>query len=176
MGTRSATGYRLNGKTVLAYNQYDGFFDSVGSDVVSEILADIRKIGYGDAVSRWKSLAEAIKIVSDAVPPTDADIKALAPFTNLSVSEQSTDDWYCLVRELQGTIIRRLESGYILDDTDFLGQSGCEYAYILDLDAETFEVYKSGTEAIATIPLKDLPEDGKLDAHLVKIGAISAAA
>jgi hypothetical protein len=143
MGTRSATGFRLNGRDVLAYNQLDGYPEGIGQEIVKEIIEGIASLGYEPALATWRKLAGDIKIVDKEQKPTKADIAATKAHTNLEVSKQSTNDWYCLLRNLQGTIIARLKSGYILDASDFITQSlFCEWAYILNLDDEVFEVYQ----------------------------------
>lgn len=40
-------------------------------------------------------------------------MRALESYTNLEVSGQTTSDWYCLLRECQGSSKRVLDSGYI---------------------------------------------------------------
>lgn len=62
--------------------------------------------------------------------------------TNLLVSTQSTNDWYCLLRECQGSIIKVLESGYLYNHVDNYGiPCWQEYAYIINFDTNKLDFY-----------------------------------
>jgi len=37
MGTRSASGFRFNGKDYLSYSQFDGYFESLGKGIVGHV-------------------------------------------------------------------------------------------------------------------------------------------
>lgn len=197
MGTRSASGFRMDGRDQLAYNHFDGYPSGAGQQILDELKADIAAAGdLAKALTLWKGLAKQVRIVSDDEPPTDEDIAKLANYTDLSVNKQSEKDWYCLLRELHGTIIQRLKVGYMDDQgNEFIKDSlFCEWAYILNLDEETYEVYEGFQQAkhtkgryakvakhdsgyyacalIAAIPLKDVTAIEDLEKHLVAIGAI----
>lgn len=146
MGTRGAFGVIIGEQEKIAYNQYDSYPEGKGVEVLRWIRdADLTVV---------RDLAEKAKVVSEDSKPTPEDVKALKPYTNLGVSEQSTDDWYCLVRETQGDLGMILESGYVLDASHFpLDSLFCEWAYIIDLDAGRFEVYKGFQ--------KKLPKEGR---------------
>lgn len=81
-------------------------------------------------------MAKRIKVVGH-VSPTLEDIKALEKYTDLDVSNRSTDDWYCLLRKCQGSLNNDLQSGYLLNHVSFE-----EYAYILNFDIKTFDYYE----------------------------------
>ena len=75
-------------------------------------------------------------------------------FVNLSVSNQSENDWYCLLRNLQGELekLYECEFPYMIDDSDFIKDSlFCEYAYIINLDTNVLEFYKG---------FQHVPQDG----------------
>jgi hypothetical protein len=108
-------------------------------------------------------------------------MKRLEPYANLSVSERSLTDPYCLLHECQGNLLKTIEAGAILDQTSFIRHSVfCEWAYFINLDAGTFEVYKGFQKEahqrgrfagaagdggyypcalIAEFPLDNIPED-----------------
>lgn len=138
MSTRGAFGFRIDGKDFIAYNHSDSYPSGLGVEFVAEVVALLKKHGANLAAN-----VRRIKLVSEAAPPTAEDIAALKPFTRLDVSKQSTSDWYCLLREAQGSLTAALESGYMLDNHTFLaGSLFCEYAYILNLDSGKVEFYK----------------------------------
>lgn len=135
MGTRGAFGVIIGEQEKIGYNQYDSYPEGKGI----EVLRFLR----GADLSDLRQQAEALRVVKDGEKPTPEDVEALKPWTNLGVSEQSTDDWYCLTRDAQGDFGEMLKSGYIEDGSYFpLDSLFCEWAYIVDLDRNVFEVYK----------------------------------
>jgi hypothetical protein len=87
----------------------------------------------------------ALKIVSDDINPTDEDIEKLKEYTDLTVSSQSTSDWYCLMRKCQGSYERILNSGYYIKNEEYskknLTNTFIEYSYLLNFDTNKFELY-----------------------------------
>ena len=136
MGTRGTTGFRVNGKDYISYQQFDSYPDGVGvsvCDAVKEIMKDKDK-----AVI----LAGKLQLVGDNKKPTAKDIEALAEYTDLGVSNQNTDDWYCLLRKTQGDPMAILKSGYVKDSAGFMADSlFCEFSYIINLDDDILEFY-----------------------------------
>ncbi len=139
MGTRGAVGFRLDGKDYVAYNHFDSYPEGLGV----EVLRDIKELLKGTGLNSLPALVKRLKVFSENKKPTKKDIKALAKYTDLSVSNKSTSDWYCLTRNLQGNLRGYLEAGYMPDSREFLADSlFCEWAYIVNLDDNTLEVYK----------------------------------
>lgn len=94
--------------------------------------------------------AEQLRVVSDE-KPTAEDIDRLKPYTDLGVSEQSTDDWYCLTRKAHGSLQLMLTCGYVEDSSAFpLDSLFCEWAYMIDFDASVFEVYQGFQKSLPT--------------------------
>ena len=150
MGTRGAFGFIAGEVEKVAYNHFDSYPDGKGV----EILQWIRQVVADGKLDEIRQQAAACRIVSDDVRPTPEDIAALTPYSNLGVSNQSTDDWYCLTHATHGNLGAMLACGYIEDNASFpLDSLFCEWAYIVDLDAEVFEVY-TGFQ-------KSLPKSGR---------------
>lgn len=140
MGTRGAFGVIIGEKEKIGYNQYDSYPSGKGLEnlrfVASELWSTYSR-------EKWVKLAKDCRLVSDKRKPTKVDKDRLRAFTDLSVSEQSLDDWYCLTRQTHGSIEWMLRCGYILDSHDFpLDSVFCEWGYMIDFDKETFEVYR----------------------------------
>jgi hypothetical protein len=81
------------------------------------------------------------------VPPTAAQVEELGGFSDLHVGSGLNDDgtmpWYNLLRHTQGEWGAILEAGYMEDGSGFPDDSlFCEWAYIINLDDETLEVYQ----------------------------------
>lgn len=148
MGTRSSTGVRIDGVDKLSYNQFDGYFGGVGQDVLDELKAYFAAHpDYDDAIGELKQKARSLEAVSLEGPaPTD---QQQARFVregafNKDVDDGSPANWYCLLRNHQGSILKRLDAGVALVENEFIRDGlFCEYAYILNLDTEELEVYKS---------------------------------
>lgn len=143
MGTRGAFGVIIGEKEKIGYNQFDSYPSGKGL----ENLHDLR-VADMDQVRRLANVAE---VVDESRKPTVEEIHDLREFTNVSVSEQSVEDWYCLTRETHGSIAGMLDCGYILDAHTFpLDSLFCEWAYILDFDQNVFEVYEGFQERLPT--------------------------
>lgn len=159
MGTRGFLAFIYKGKLYVMYNQLDCYPEppGLGWTVVQEILwANLEK---------WKAALDNIKVADGK--PTEEDIKALRPYTDLQVSSQSTDDWYCLTRKCQGSALRILQSGYFygsvysLSDvkniSDYFTQ---DWAYLIDFDKNEFRTFQGRQEVeFWRFPLEAIPEN-----------------
>lgn len=136
MGTRGAWGFRINGIDKVTYNHHDSYPSGLGKDV----LAFVKET----STDELKTIAEKIRLVKESGKPTEADIKKYKALANLGVSEQSYDDWCCLLRNSQGEpeLYRDDDLDIMIDSHKFLLDSlFCEYAYIINIDDQTFEFY-----------------------------------
>lgn len=150
MGTRGAFGVIIGEQEKIGYNQMDSYPEGKGI----ENLRWIRAVVEEGLLEETRQLASDCRVVSDDKKPTKKDIQHLNQFTNLGVSERSTDDWYCLTRETHGYISDMLACGYIYDSHTFpLDSLFCEWAYIVDFDRNVFEVYEGFQ--------KELPKKGR---------------
>lgn len=139
MGTRGSFGFQVNGTEYIGYNQFDSYPEGHGVDNL-DWLRSVIDNGLEQSV---REAAEAVRLVTDNDKPTPEDVANLEKSTNLQVSNQDTDDWYCLTRETHGNIGAMIECGYILDASDFPRDSlFCEWGYMVDFDKRQFEVYK----------------------------------
>ena len=138
MGTSGVFGFYYQGRFYVIYNHWDSYPEGLGQSVVGELF-DVLHAGN---LEQWKALVSQLKVVSYDIKPTAEDIEKLKPHTNLSVSGGSTDDWYCLLRDCQGSLEEVLKSGYCLNhcNNNVLDDFG-EYGYIVNLDHETLDFY-----------------------------------
>jgi hypothetical protein len=137
-------GIRVDGVDKLAYNHFDSYPSGLGESMVSDVRTLLkRKAG----IDGFRSLARDLMLVDGKGKPTESQKKHLRPVTDLGVSSQSDDDWYCLTRDLQGDLKKTLEFGFMIDSHEFAANSlFCEYGYIVNLDDLTFEVYRGFQE------------------------------
>jgi len=136
MGTRGFVSFVADGQTKTAYNHFDSYPEGLGEDVLLWLrAADL------DAA---KVRAQALRVVDDSTPPTDADIERLKPYCNPSVGGRTErPTWYQLLRETQGHPGAMLDAGAIEDASSFPADSlFAEWGYVVDFDAMTFEVYR----------------------------------
>lgn len=139
MGTRGLMGIRVNSQDKLAYNHFDSYPTGLGEGMVEQLNHILEQEGIG-----WlKEKAAALVLVDEHAKPTPEQIEQLKSFANLEVNEKNLEDWYRLLRKAQGELLLTLESGYMMDSHDFINDSlFCEWAYIINLDDKTFEVYR----------------------------------
>jgi len=139
MGTRGLYGFRVDGNDYLTYNHYDSYPRWLGVEVAKAVIRLRQDVDWDDVRQRVRKL----HAIDTDVPPTAAEIEAFAPYTDLSVGNQDTSDWYCLTRKAQGDLLVPLETSYIKLDNEFIKDSlFCEWAYIVNLDTLKLEVWE----------------------------------
>jgi hypothetical protein len=188
IGTRSVCGIRIDQADKLSYNQFDGYPSGVGAEILAELQERFKNRVYEDVIGELKQKARTARLIAQDSTPSDGDIRKMQQLgaVDLSVSKQSTKDWYCLCRKHQGSILQRLDAGVFLDGNFGIEpKSWCEYGYILNLDDETLEFYdivekpegnasRYGSELVHVYSIKDfidLPDTSDLDKRLEKEGA-----
>lgn len=146
MGTRGAFGVIVGEQVKVGYNQYDSYPSGKGLENLTWLRGIVP---WGEGVDeRWtglpkfRQLASACRLVTDDDKPAPRDVFALRGWTDLTVSEQSVEDWYCLTKDTHGSIEAMLRCGYIYDSFSFaLDSLFCEWGYIVDFDRKAFDVY-----------------------------------
>jgi len=139
MGTRGAFGFRFEVKDKVTYNHWDSYPSGLGNNI-AKFLKEFT------SVDELKKIAEGIKLIQKDDKPTTkqkAECKELGLF-DPEVSNQSDDDWYCLLRNSQGDLsIYAKGFKYMIDSHKFLEDSlFCEWAYIINLDTAQLEIYQ----------------------------------
>lgn len=139
MGTRGALGFRLNKKDYVSYNHWDSYPSGLGNDVVNAL-----KTLTEGSLKDLKEQVGKIRLIDMETPPTKEDIELCENMgtVDLTVSESSTSDWYCLLRKTQGSPLKMAELGIMSDDQEFLKCFSCQYAYIINLDTNDLEIYQ----------------------------------
>lgn len=143
MGTCGAFGFRLNGQDKVTYNHCDSYPTGLGLS----LLEDLK----GSSIEHLTRVAQEIILVPEGATPTPEQVETCKGWANLSVGSRSENDWYCLLRNAQGTLKPYLTEGlrYMLDSQDILLSSLiCDWAYIVNLDTRMFEIYKGSQKTL----------------------------
>jgi hypothetical protein len=136
MGTRGAYGFRLEGKDKVTYNHYDSYPDELGTHTLS-YAANI-------GIEKMKKIASKIVMVGSNTTPSPDLIERYKAVADTKVGKMKYEDWYCLLRNTQGNL-HHYQKGieHMIDSHEFLADSlFCEWAYIMNLDDQQFEVYR----------------------------------
>ena len=136
MGTRGIYGFRKNNEDKLTYNHFDSYPDYLGVKI-----ADFCRT---NNLNNLNDIYDSIIMIDMNKKPTPDQIENCKRWTDLDVSDQTTSDWYCLLRKAQGDLTaykRGLK--YMSRDDDFIRHSlFCEYGYIINLDSNALEFWK----------------------------------
>lgn len=168
MGTRGAMGVRIDGQDKVSYCHFDCYPEGLGQSMVRDIRALLRDPG----LDGFRRLARELRLVNETDRASDEDVKLYGKFSDPGVGSRDSHDWYVLLRKLQGELKSTLKTGVMIDNHRFLADSlFCEYAYIVNLDEATFEVYRgfqshkhdkgryAGLALVGTFDLADIPSN-----------------
>lgn len=136
MGTRGSLGVVIDGTNKLAYNHYDSYPSHLGV----KMLGSARSMSH--ELDAARSLARKLVLVDEQEVPTAEQVKTLLDNLDNPEDTRTDQDWYNVLRDAQGDLFGYLQAGFMPDGGSFPSDSlFCEYAYVIDLDTETFEAY-----------------------------------
>ncbi|MDU7686060.1 MAG: hypothetical protein E7K14_01905 [Bacillota bacterium] len=137
MGTRGLYGIRKDGVDKVTYNHFDSYPEYLGMNMIKFCMNHNK-----DALT---GLFNKIELVGDENPTEEQKVNCKRNgWFDDTVSLQTDDDWYCLLRDTQGNLecLMQADKAYMLDNSDFIKDSlSCEYAYIINLDRSVLEVW-----------------------------------
>lgn len=137
MGTRGLVGTIRNGVLKGSYQQYDSYPTGTGADLQKELRQaldeDDRVSEPEDLFDLFAPLVDKMIYVEADSKPTKEQFETYAGSFDPKVS--TGDDWYALLRGNHNSLVKKLRTGVMTDDTDFLKDSlFCEWAYVFDFD------------------------------------------
>lgn len=141
MGTRGAYGFHKGGVDKIAYNHWASYPTVLGADVAAFVCQHTDE--------EMNTIFDRIILVATKEKPTGDQIAECMPFFDGNVSEQTPEDWYCLLRKAQGNL-EAYAGGlrYMVGKADFLKDSlFCEWGYVINLDEGVLEVYRGFQKA-----------------------------
>lgn len=149
MSTRGAFGFRCDGKDYVSYCHFDAYPDGLGVKVFADVATLLAELAYRfrtdpkePRMNLIKERVRSIRLVESEKAPTPEDEKAFSHLRSFGVGGDSLT-YYQLLHQLQGSLVRCFDSGIMVEYSAFLKESlWCEYAYIMNLDSESLELYK----------------------------------
>lgn len=146
MGTRGFITFSADGTNKTTYNHWDSYPDGLGTTV----LAWARETTEAGEWPKVRQQVLALKMVDEDQPPTAEEIDQIGEYAaqpgwhGAPVAYREGQQWYDLLRDLQGNPRAILDCGFAPDAGDFPSDSlFAEWGYVIDLDGDGwFEVYK----------------------------------
>lgn len=135
MSTRGAYGFHKGGLDKITYNHHDSY-----PEVLGKVMIDFCNNTSKDTMH---DIFDKIVLVQEDTMPSLEQIEECLEHYNESVGTGAPTDWYSLLRGAQGRPEAYREGlRYMIDSSGFMKDSlFCEWAYIINLDTNTLEVY-----------------------------------
>ena len=131
MEMNGSFGYKIGRKLRLMRVQFDA--DLLWQVCVREIYVLMKHYG---SIELLRQAFE--KLFEAKGKPKPEAIEKCKIFTDLSISQQSIEDWNCLTRYCQHSLINILESGYFLNN----GNKDTGIIFLLDFNTNSVRFYK----------------------------------
>lgn len=156
MGTRNLTMVISEGKTVIAqYGQWDGYPSGQGKTALEFLLGcDIKK--FKEIVQRCRFI-DTSKRKQKEMENFLVKIGCKDGWMNTEQSEKYQKKYPFLTRDNGAKILELIYNDnsdklmWLYDSSDFASDSlFCEWGYVIDLDKETFEVYRGFNKSTLT--------------------------
>jgi hypothetical protein len=135
MSVRGVFGFRLNGKDKVSYNHRTSEPSGLGISMAEFVRTT--------PAAELRTIAAGIELVDRRTAPTAEQIADCKAFTDTGISTHQRQDWYVLLAKAEGNPNAwRKGLRYMPDASASLHNSlVCEWAYIVDVDTDTFEIY-----------------------------------
>ena len=136
MGTRGAIGFRYKGLDRVTYNHSDSYPSGLGMKAYETVVKFNAEQIAGAA-------ARVHMVEQTEIPSAELQARYSNHF-NPNVSTGSMDEWYSLLRDVQGDLDVIIDGtvDHMIDGARFLLDSlFCEWAYILNADTRKLEIY-----------------------------------
>ena len=141
MTTQGLIGFRLNQADKLIYNHADSHPDTLGLKILRE-LRDVENWNVVlDRIEELVLIPEE-RLLGNHTSMAETEIRRAFPDREYKCVPKNVYDLY---QPLQGTLQPYLDGKlmFLPDASDFIHNSlHCEWAYIANLDSETFEIWK----------------------------------
>lgn len=135
MGSRGVYGFYKNGIDKITYQHGGSYPRELGESIIKFIMSA--------TIEEMNNIFNKIIIVDEESSPTGKQIEECKQYFDSNIRNNNMDDWYCLLRKSQGTLIPYKDDlKYMIDSKDFIKSSlQCEWGYIINLDNNELEIY-----------------------------------
>jgi hypothetical protein len=171
MSTRGVLGWVIDGDFHAVYNHSDSYPEYLGMSIFEFVRSLVASGDRVEAILREN--LKSLTSVEDGTKPTLVEQVHYntRKFYNSGVSSGDINDWYCLLRNAQGTdFFPAVLSGdlrHFVESKDFIkDSSSCEWGWVLNFDTRSLEVYKGNWKkpgkysTLLTEAEKNTAEDG----------------
>ncbi|KIM38707.1 hypothetical protein M413DRAFT_447659 [Hebeloma cylindrosporum] len=167
MGTRGLLGFIIRGQRHAAYNHWDSYPDGLGKAIVEFILS-LTPEEYA-TMARLVAEITWVDLDSKPSPELQAHYQSLG-FSDTGVSNQTLEDWYCLLRKMQGAAaLPAIKSGKLkhMCESEFEGGDWM-WAYYIDFENRMLETWDNEEDPLDKVSFEDLVKDG-VEAYLARV-------
>ena len=136
MSTRGIYGFRKNNIDKVTFCHGDSYLEDLGNEMVNFIK--------DTSIETMNKIFDKIILVGLLDEATKEQIKQCKKYSNLEVNIRSLKDFTCLLYNTFGSldVYRDEELKYMIDASkEITNIYLCEYAYIINLDTNEFEIY-----------------------------------
>ena len=178
MGTRHLLAVQIDNEYKIAqYGQWDGYPDGQGASILEFLLGDYKKQKFIDQLRKlsWITGEEHEARWAECGKKPDAE------WVDMEISGKFTKKWPELGRDCGSGILRYIQESdeplKLKDNIDFAKDSlFCEWAYVVDIDKGTFEVFSGfntkpldTSERFYTEEPPELSHDGGMEYYPVRL-------
>ena len=133
MATRGCYGFYKKGIAKVSYNHSDSYPSGLGQDIVRFINST--------SIKEMNEIFNNIEMVNEDEKPTDEQLVELK-LTNKYDGKEKDFDWYSVLRNIQGDLSAyKKNERFMIDNQFFIYSRSCQYAYIINLDNNSLEIY-----------------------------------
>jgi hypothetical protein len=186
MGTRGLLGFIILGQRYATYNHWDSYPEGLGKDIVNFILG----LTPEDYTAMARLVAEITWVDSESAPSPELQERyQKLGFADLSVSNRSLEEWYCLLRKTQGAaalpaiqsgdLKHVVESCRLLVDVCLLSfpltirtafeDDYWEWAYFIDFEHRMLETWKRERETVLDVVSFESLIKGGVEKYLAQV-------
>lgn len=171
MGTRNLTCVVVGGEYKVAqYGQFDGYPSGQGATILAFLSKKLDRAVFLEKIA--KTFQPTEEQVAAWWMEVGHDIKSGNGFVDYKIAEAYKEKHPSLGRETSGGILELIQSSSdpvpLKLSTEFAGDSlFCEFAYVVDFDKNTFEVFKGFNQEPITEGerFSELSNDGKSNGY-----------
>ncbi len=163
MANRGIYGFRKNNQDKVTFCNGDSFFEGLGKDIVKFIKETSKE--------KMEEIFDKIILVDKLQEATETQIQECKKYANLEVNIRNIKDFTCLLWKSIGRLETYRDEGlrYMIDaSSEITNPHLCNYAYIINLDTNQFEIYALMYKQILQDRYNINSKDGEGRCRLIK--------